>query len=108
MHSCVHGSNDDQKLIKIWLDLIFIVKSPLSRNIRLPDELYNKLYQIKVSLQDQYQSDAPSLQDLVSVAIEKLCDEWEDPNLQAELLEELLESRREARSRMGKRKSDSS
>jgi predicted DNA-binding protein len=76
----------------------------LSRNIRIPDELYNKLYQIKVSLQDQYQTDAPSLQDLVSVAIEKLCEEWEDPNLQAELLEELLESRREARSRMGKRK----
>ena len=80
----------------------------MSRNIRIPDELYNKLYQIKVSLQDQYQTDAPSLQDLVNVAIKELCEEWEDPNLQAELLEELLESRREARSRMGKRKSDSS
>lgn len=72
----------------------------------MPDELYDKLYQIKASLESEYQSDAPTLQDLVSVAIEKFCEEWDDPNLQAELLEELLESRREARSRMGKRKSE--
>jgi hypothetical protein len=74
----------------------------------MPDELYDKLYQIKVSLESEYQSDAPTLQDLVSVAIEKFCEDWEDSDRRSELLEQLLQSRREARSRMGKRKSDSS
>jgi len=78
----------------------------LSRNIRIPNELYDRLYQIKVSLEGQHQSDAPTLQDMVSVAIRKFCEECDDPNSQAELLEELLKSRQEARSRMGKRKSN--
>ena len=78
----------------------------MSRNIRIPDELYDRLYQIKVSLESEHQSDAPTLQDMVSVAIGKFCEQWDDPSMQSELLEELLKSRQEARSRMGKRKNE--
>lgn len=71
--------------------------------IRIPDDLYAALYQIKHSLDPQHFSAAPTIQDMVSVAVKRLIDEWQNSAQQSLLLDELLEQRRIARSKMGRK-----
>lgn len=78
----------------------------LPSTVRVPDDIYEALRQIRIQLESQHQSAAPAMQDLVSVALERFVKDWNDLNNE-ELLLELLEHRKAARSRMGKRKSDS-
>ncbi|MBH8566797.1 hypothetical protein I8748_32400 [Nostoc sp. CENA67] len=77
---------------------------------RIPDEIYAQLYTIRHSCEQMLApnrtSDAPSLQDIVNVALKRLIKDWQDENKQNLLQEELLEQRRTARSNMGRRKSE--
>lgn len=76
--------------------------------VRVPDDIYQNLREIKLSLESQCYAAAPTVQDMVSVALKKFIDDWNQPEKQNQLLEELLEHRKAARSRMGKRKNNSS
>jgi hypothetical protein len=80
----------------------------LSTNVRIPPELYQKLRKIRISLDSEYYSAAPTIQDLVTIAIKRLIEDWEDSEEQNQLLDELLNQRQQARSRMGKKNKDSS
>jgi len=80
----------------------------LPSTVRVPDDIYKTLRQIKIELESQHQSAAPTMQDLVSVALEQFLKDWNDSNTNEELLLVLLEHRKAARSRMGKKKNDSS
>jgi hypothetical protein len=72
---------------------------------RIPKDLYADLYRIRHSLVDpQYISDAPSIQDLVNVALKRLIRDWHNPAEQSLLSEELLEQRKIARSKMGRKR----
>jgi len=77
----------------------------LPSTVRVPVELYEDLRQIRLSLESQYHGAAPTIQDLVSVALRRFILDWENLENQQQLVEELLLNRREARSRMGKGKS---
>ncbi len=83
---------------------------PLPHQARIPDEIYAQLYTIRHSCEQMLApnrtSDAPSLQDIVNVALKRLIKDWQDENKQNLLQEELLEQRRTARSNMGRRKSE--
>lgn len=83
---------------------------PLPHQARIPDEIYAQLYTIRHSCEQMLApnrtSDAPTLQDLVNVALKRLIRDWQDENQQNLLHEELLEQRRTARSNMGRRKSE--
>ena len=70
------------------------------------DELYEALRQIRLSLESEHQSAAPTVQDMISVALKRFINDWENADTQSQLLSELLEHRRVARSNMGKRHSD--
>ena len=74
--------------------------------VRVPDDIYQNLREIKVSLESERYEAAPTVQDLISVALKRFLDDWNEPEKHDQLLEELLEHRKAARSRMGKRKSD--
>ncbi len=85
---------------------------PLPHQARIPDDIYAELYKIKhlfeQSLAPQKISNAPSLQDMVNVALKRLIRDWQDPEKQDLLRDELLEQRKVARSNMGQRKSEDS
>ena len=76
-------------------------------NVRIPDEIYSALRQIRISLESKHFSAAPAMQDLVSVALKKFLEDYSDSDKKEILIEELLEHRQAARSRMGKKKNDS-
>lgn len=78
----------------------------LPSTVRVPDDIYEALRQIRIQLESQHQSAAPAMQDLVSVALERFLKDWNDSNTNEELLSELLEHRKAARSRMGRKQSD--
>jgi hypothetical protein len=80
----------------------------LSSTVRVPGELYEALRQIKLSLESKHQSAAPTVQDMISVALKRFINDWENPDKQSQLLGDLLEHRRIARSHMGKRRIDGS
>ena len=80
----------------------------MSSNVRVSVDLYQSLREIRLSLESQYSSAAPTVQDLVSIAIERSIRDWHNPEKQSQLLEELLEHRKSAQSRMGQRSKDSS
>ena len=65
------------------------------------------LRQFKITLEAQHQSAAPTMQDLVTVALERFIEDWNTSDSKEELLNELLEHRQKARSRMGKKKTKS-
>jgi hypothetical protein len=75
----------------------------LPSNIRVPSELYEKLREISISLAGEYQSSAPSIQDIANVALKRFLHEWEAESNSAReaIVAELLESRRLSRSKMG-------
>lgn len=79
---------------------------------RIPDEIYAQLYTLRHSLEQMLApnriSDAPSVQDIVNVALKRLIRDWQDPEQQILLRNELLEQRRVARSNMGRKKSEDS
>jgi len=77
----------------------------LSSNVRIPVELYQALQKIRLSLESQYFTAAPTVQDMISVAIQRFIRDWNNPEQQSQLFEELLEHRKTARSRMGKKTS---
>ncbi|WP_407899325.1 hypothetical protein [Scytonema sp. NUACC26] len=74
---------------------------------RIPDEVYAELYTIKHSFEHLLApnriSDAPSVQDIVNVALRRLIKDWQDPEKQNLLHNELLEQRRIARTKMGRK-----
>ena len=69
--------------------------------IRVPDDIYTCLRHVRISLEGQYEKDAPTFQDFALVALKRLLSEWEQPNQREQILLELLDSRKNARSRMG-------
>lgn len=69
--------------------------------VRVPDDLYETLREIRLPLEQQYQSAAPTTQDMVNVALKQFIKDWENPDKQPELLSELLEHRKLSRKRMG-------
>lgn len=73
----------------------------LNSNIRIPGHIYRDLWEIKLDLEDQYSSAAPSLQNMTNLALEKFIADWRNPELQSKLTNELIERRRNARSRQG-------
>jgi len=77
----------------------------LPSTVRVPVDLYEDLRQIQLSLESEYHGAAPTIQDLVSVALRHFLLDWHNLEKQSRLLEELLLNRQEARSRMGKGKS---
>lgn len=76
----------------------------MASTVRIPTAIYEQLREINVVLESEHQSAAPTIQDLVSVAVKRLIIDWNDDCLQPQLLEELLEHRKDARTRMGQRK----
>ena len=80
----------------------------MSSTVRVPRELYETLREIRLSLESQYHSAAPTVQDMISVALKRFINDWENPDKQSQLLGELLEHRRVARSNMGKKRIDGS
>lgn len=80
----------------------------MSSTVRVPADLYEALRQIRLELESQYQSAAPSVQDMISVALRRFIDDWNNSEEQNQLLKELLEHREIARSNMGKRRIDGS
>ena len=75
-------------------------------NVRIPDEIYSALRQIRISLESEHHSAAPAMQDLVSVALKKFLEDYSNLDKKEVLIKKLLEHRRIARSRMGNKKSD--
>lgn len=73
--------------------------------VRVPDDLYETLREIRLPLEQQFQSAAPTTQDMVNVALKRFIKDWEEPDKQSELLAELLEHRKLARTKMGRRSS---
>jgi hypothetical protein len=73
-------------------------------SVRVPDDLYERLRQIRLPLEEQYQSAAPTVQDIVNVALKQFIQDWKEPDKQPELLSQLLEHRRLSRKRMGSKK----
>lgn len=72
--------------------------------VRVPDDLYETLREIRLPLERHYQSAAPTTQDMVNVALKRFIKEWEEPDKQSELLAELLEHRKTSRKRMGNKR----
>ena len=60
------------------------------------------LHELKISLEQKYGKEAPTMQDIVNVALTRLILAWEDPKQREQLITELLGSRAMSRSRMGK------
>jgi hypothetical protein len=76
--------------------------------VRVSADIYQRLREIRLSLESQYYSAAPTVQDLVSIALQRLIGAWNNAEERNQLLEELLEHRQEARARMGNKNSKSS
>lgn len=76
----------------------------VSPTIRVPEELYEALRQVKLALENEYKSAAPSMQDIATVALRHFIDDWKDLDKHEQLLVELLENRTKARTNMGKAK----
>jgi len=78
----------------------------LASTIRVPTEIYEALRKIRVSLERKYQSAAPAMQDLVTVALQNFMNDWKDTDKREQLLDQLLENRKMARANMGKPKTE--
>jgi len=76
------------------------------KSIRVPEDLYETMREIKLSLESQYQSAAPSIQDLVTIALKRFMTSWGESGEQPKLLAELLNQRKIARSRMGRKEAN--
>ncbi len=72
--------------------------------VRVPDDLYATLQELKFSLDPQHLRATPSIQDMVNVALKRFIEDWQHPDSHSQLLDELLEQRQIARSRMGNTK----
>lgn len=75
----------------------------MSSTIRIPPDIHQSLQEIRLSLESRHFSAAPTLQDIVSVALKRFIQDWNNSGEQEQILETLLQHRQEARSRMGKR-----
>jgi hypothetical protein len=76
----------------------------LAPNVRVPDDLYESLREIRLFLESQHQSSAPTIHDMVSVSIKGFLKEWDNPDLRNQLMSELMEQRKLSRKKMGRRK----
>jgi hypothetical protein len=83
----------------------FLVLSS-SSTVRVPSDLYEALREIKVSLEVKHLSAAPSIQDLVIVALSRFIQDWNNIDERSQILDELLKNRQDSRSRMGRRTND--
>lgn len=77
----------------------------MATTARIPEDIYKALQKIRISLEGEYYSAAPSMQDLVNIALLRFLEDWQDSEKQEKILEVLLECRTRARSKMGKRSS---
>ncbi|MEG3438296.1 hypothetical protein V0288_14295 [Pannus brasiliensis CCIBt3594] len=75
----------------------------MSSTIRIPPDIHQSLQEIRLSLESRHFSAAPTLQDIVSVALKRFIQDWNNSGEQEQILETLLQHRQEARSRMGKK-----
>jgi hypothetical protein len=73
----------------------------LPQPVRIPDEIRIKLQQIRLSLELEYMTATPTIQDMITVALQRFLEDWDHPDSKEKLLKELLEQRESARSRMG-------
>lgn len=71
-------------------------------NIRVPDDLYDKLQAIKGDLLLEFGSEAPVVQDMITVAVSRLVEDW-GTGSNKQLQSELLKSREQSRAKMGRR-----
>ncbi len=76
--------------------------------VRVPDDIYETLREIRLLLESQYQSATPTTQDMVNVALKQFIQNWQSSDKQPQILSELLEHRKLARKRMGSRKNQPS
>lgn len=74
--------------------------------VRVPTDLYDTLREIRVSLERQHLAAAPTMQDLVTVALRRFLRDWDHSDERSQILGELLKNREDSRSRMGRKKSD--
>jgi hypothetical protein len=75
-----------------------------SSTVRVPSDLYEALREIKVALEAQHLSAAPTIQDLVNVALIRFLRDWRNIGERSQILDELLKNRQDSRSRMGRKK----
>ncbi len=90
---------------RIESDVPYNGNGPLPSTVRVPDEIYEALRGIRLPLEQQYQSAAPTTQDIVNVALRQFIKNWENPDKRSELLKELLEQRSLSRKKMGRKES---
>jgi hypothetical protein len=76
----------------------------LAPNVRVPNNLYESLREIRILLESEHQSSAPTIHDLVSVSIQRFLETWDTPELRSDLMAELMEQRKLSRKKMGRRK----
>lgn len=74
--------------------------------MRLPDDLYAQLQEIKHALDPEHYSAAPTIQDMVTVGVRRLVADWNHADQRTQLVDELLKQRQIARSRMGRRNTE--
>lgn len=77
----------------------------MSNKIRIENEMYEAIRQIKLELESDYGINGPTMQDLITVALKQFIENWNSAETQEKekLLSELLEHRKNARSRMGRK-----
>ena len=73
----------------------------MTNRIRVPPDIFDKIRQIRISLEGEYKTATPSFQDFANVALSELIEAWENPDSQKRILSKLLARRKNARSRMG-------
>lgn len=76
----------------------------MASTVRVPPELYQALREIRLSLESEHFAAAPTIQDLVNIAVKRFLQDWDNSDEQKQILDELLKNRQDARSRMGRRK----
>ena len=88
---------------------------PLASTIRISDELYEQLRTIRILLESQYKKASPTMQDIVTVALHRFLNDWEDQDFDPDdltslnpILEDLLQHRKIALRNMGRKRIDDS
>lgn len=76
-------------------------------NVRIPDDLYDKVQFIKGDLLLEFGSEAPVVLDMVTVALSRFIRAWGTED-NKQLLTDLLKSREQSRARMGRREGNAS
>jgi hypothetical protein len=103
LHTSIHGSKFVCHTIKIQR-LIYSSVFTLPQQVRVASELYTEIQRMKHSLDPVHHSASPSVQDIVTVALRRFLQDWDNAEKQSELLNDLLAQRKVARASMGRKK----